>query len=191
VKRRLFNLAAAVSLVLLLACAGLWVHSYFAYDYLVRNREVTWHVWSGRGRVGVFVVWWRDSTSGFMPPRDEHFRYSQPSPVNLPQPPPFNTLGAHFWRFLDFEVERDVPVVPPPLGRTYVSTPTIRIVVPHWFLMLLSLPLPALWLVGFLRSRRHRHGLCTSCGYDLRASPDRCPECGTEVKPQPAERATA
>ena len=31
---------------------------------------------------------------------------------------------------------------------------------------------------GLVHRRRRRHGLCLKCGYDLRASAARCPECG-------------
>jgi hypothetical protein len=54
--------------------------------------------------------------------------------------------------------------------------------IPYWWFLVLSVPLP-LWVMTVDRRRRvrdsrRRHGQCEECGYDLRASPERCPECG-------------
>ena len=59
---------------------------------------------------------------------------------------------------------------------------TSSVYVPYWFLMLVALVQPALMIARRHRARRGvRLGLCGVCGYDLRASRERCPECGTAI----------
>ena len=51
--------------------------------------------------------------------------------------------------------------------------------VPWWSLLLLFSILPAgRWAARRRRRAKSRRGLCPECGYDLRATPQRCPECG-------------
>jgi hypothetical protein len=52
-------------------------------------------------------------------------------------------------------------------------------------LCLIGLCVLAVVDVRVLRKRRRlAAGLCPACGYDLRASKDRCPECGLAIMPQ-------
>jgi hypothetical protein len=113
-------------------------------------------------------------------------------------PDPIDRTGFRF----DSEVRQPSWLVlsPPPghywLGFGYFADSSFLratgLMMPHWAAALVFAVLPARW--GMLRRRaasRFNRGLCAVCGYDLRATPGRCPECGAEAKPQPAEGAAA
>ena len=80
--------------------------------------------------------------------------------------------------------------------RQYFVTPQTHfaagpVQVPYWVGVAATLLFPAcrlgLLMTSQLRGRqRQRMGLCPRCGYDLRATPGRCPECGTIPPVQPS-----
>jgi hypothetical protein len=81
-------------------------------------------------------------------------------------------VDSHFrWQMLGFAADRQQP----PGFDDDVMQWDVRI--PFWMLVLLLGIMPALFVCRRFR-RRLRSGFCIQCGYDLRASRERCPECG-------------
>ena len=61
-------------------------------------------------------------------------------------------------------------------------TPLLGFTVPHAFAFAMTALLPAITVARRSVARRHlRTGRCRACGYDLRATPMQCPECGLPV----------
>jgi hypothetical protein len=161
-RRGLFAILAAVSLLLFAAVCALWVRSYFVADD-VRGRwtkegdELSIGVVCDSGAFHISV--YRFSRRGVDPEVEEGRRvsWSEEAPRG-----PQHWFGYHWNTFR--------------IGPTGFAT--MLVAVPAWAGVLATAMLPAAWLVQWVRRRRHGSGLCVQCGYDLRATPGRCPECG-------------
>jgi hypothetical protein len=90
--------------------------------------------------------------------------------------------GGNAFRFLVWVLDREPrPGVHPQHPVTWERV-TWWAWLPLWAVAAATMA-PALWLWRLLhrawvRRARRRAGRCDACGYDLRASPGRCPECG-------------
>jgi hypothetical protein len=93
------------------------------------------------------------------------------------------TSPAH--EFLGTGWESRAWTVGPPMYVRPGTAHLTRVVLPLWLVTIACAVLPALWIYKrAVRRRRNRDGHCPACGYDLRASKDRCPECGKPILPK-------
>jgi 4-amino-4-deoxy-L-arabinose transferase-like glycosyltransferase len=170
-RRKLFTLAAALSAVLCLGVCLLWVRSYWRSDTLAGycSRDQWVEVSSWRGRVVLAHVS-RDNLA------ESRLLRGYRAEVVYPEEPGARHPGVLRLGFA-FYHHRSPPHV--------VGFNTTMLWLPDWLLILLSAPLPLAFVRRTIRRRRRAaSGSCLRCGYDLRATPGRCPECGASAPPQ-------
>jgi hypothetical protein len=169
-----FKFMSGLSLLLCVATIALWVRSYHVHDEAVHARVggTYTEIYSGMGRMTI------ERTDGC--PYDlVHWQRSRGGPSSVW----IDTLAApdgREWVKPMFDESGYLIASGPwfiPTGPRSVTW--IR----YWLVVLLAALLPVVHAVPFVfnrwRARRFaREGRCPHCGYDLRATPDRCPECG-------------
>jgi hypothetical protein len=166
--RHLFTLCAVGSLLLCLGLCVLWIRSYWRADISWKISPRAWSAASNRGELTLAVL--RTNYEDFESDRlyDTRAAYVRPRAGRDDRRDPAIIVDFDFAGFVLFVARSD-----------HLRDGRWHATLPHWFAAApLALP-PLLWLRGYRRRRRaQRSGLCHACGYDLRASPDRCPERG-------------
>jgi hypothetical protein len=176
-RRKLSTSAAIASILLCAATAGVAVRSYSVCETLVYNSSPDG---DGRARAHVVDVVFGAVTFGRSDPEVAGrayvpgLRHARRSAREVSDP-------REGWRrWLGFEFRRQS-------GWTTLTLPL-------WSVAAMGLIAPARWVLRRRRDRRRRRdSRCVHCGYDLRATPGRCPECGALPAPphDPPMRRTA
>jgi hypothetical protein len=200
-RRWLYNGLATISLLLCVATVGLWLRSYWKFvdfgristsrtptaytQHLIRLgsingkflftwRDIIW-LWSNPGTTYVNQRW--DSENGTYLRQEERFDPYRTFPKQ--------SMGEQSWevKFAGCQYKRLIEIAN---SRNIIDKTTLDpglkgvvIIVPHAYVCAVTAILPLI-LISKWRKRQNakRMGLCSHCGYDLRATPDRCPECG-------------
>ncbi len=174
-RRKILHLTVAVSLVLGVGTAAVWVRSYWRTDAVVYlgpsgHCAIQWargslivgadNVGSPQRRLGLHS-WPAEGM-------DEH-------------------IGSGPWNRLGFGSDLTVTqssTLPPAALTSFPTKPPATIVARRWSVPLWAVGIVLAILLGgmarasFRTWQRRRSGRCVACGYDLRATGARCPECG-------------
>ena len=196
-KRRILKILATLSLAV---CVIIWLRSYIRADEI----EYGWMSSGQPDQIIGIVCGWNRGQLGFdrFAVPTAYLNYI----AALRKAPPVVLQGLHWgpnfigltkqWRSLWFNTSHFLEKIPVNADGTIAFTPKgvpmtnaprqlllseYRVGIPLWLPTLLLAAFPAWQLINLpARRRRLRHaaGQCAVCGYDLRATPQRCPECG-------------
>ena len=185
--RRILWLVKGLLLIIFLAVLVLWVRSYWQFDAVSDTRRGESDGWkTAKGldlasQLGWLSVDWADVSwpaNRVIPdyfPEGFH-RTSVPARSPLRYVMEEHELGpvrwGKDWLYLYSKVNEP---------QLFYDSHVLRI--PHWLLAIIcgAWPITSLILAARRATTRRRlllAGCCKVCGYDLRATPDRCPECG-------------
>ncbi len=174
-RRIIFNALTVLSLLLCAAAMGLWVRSYWRTDAVIRFRHISeaCRLCVSGGRIVIDNAPQRsDEQRKFdQLQRRINVLFSQASIYYTHVPQPAEVIQA--------EAELDSLIMEQrhlrfSSGWSYSTA---------WALPPMVTILAVAPALAWIRRQRHRRrrlsGACRHCGYDLRATPTRCPECGT------------
>jgi hypothetical protein len=161
IKRISLALCIAITAVtILLLIAGIWRMNDIAVEAGYGNWDWLIHFTSSRGGMGIEINhWWQLAI-----PKTLTCFWHQYAAIY----PNYGTSTNQSFdvHFAGFEFRHE----------NFIGSSSTAIVIPEFLFLLTFIPV----VQHLLKRRRNRGpGYCKNCGYDLRATPNRCPECGT------------
>jgi predicted RNA-binding Zn-ribbon protein involved in translation (DUF1610 family) len=168
----------AATVVAFACLVGIWVKSYLSTDivnfsHVFSNSRIAKQqdvfVISGRG--SITIGWFRNRSRTLWPGWKSGFRHTSADPddaVDFDAWPP-GCVDRSFGFVRAYS-----------LHDGFNNDDSINF--PLWLPAVAMVLASAAGVVDLISIRHQKLGLCVACGYDLRASRDRCPECGLAIE---------
>jgi hypothetical protein len=197
VMHRLSTLLAAVALLLSVGCIVLWVRQRDATDTFdwrsrdhdadgVRRTQFFWEAYSADGRVRITRCAYDSIGDDAFPDQPDGLshRWADPAASSATVSPQF---ASPFYQVTRFGADVFGVTLASHAPKTLLDhrERCVAVSISLWVAAPMLAAVPLMWVVrhpGNTRRRRAANGLCLRCGYDLRATAGRCPECGAAVE---------